>query len=108
MSPLAARRFESLQAEYLTSDDPEIRQAVDLEISERLGRDLLGTVLVAIEKSPKADLPSTEAIVAAINVLRGAIAQERAWASYANDGEAQAEADRLTAVVEYLKGGAHG
>lgn len=41
-----------------------------------------------------------------VRVLRGAIAQERARAGYANDSEAEAEAHRLTAVVSYLVGGA--
>ena len=62
--------------------------------AERLGREILQA----------AAQPTIEQIEAAVRVLRGAIAQERAWASHANDTEAQAEAERLIAVVRFLLG----
>lgn len=61
------------------------------------------TAVAVPDQEPGREPLTLEAIDAAIRVLKGAIAMERAGASFFKCTEAEAEADRLTAVVAFLE-----
>jgi hypothetical protein len=60
-------------------------------------------VAILNQEAPRRASLEQETIEAAVRVLKGAIAMERAGAAFFQCKEAEIEADRLAAVVAYLE-----
>ena len=108
MNVRPARSFEPAQRECLSNEDAKICRAFDLELGEHRGRSSPHQLLRALSiEPPKLKAPTPRQIAQAIRVLRGAVAQENAWASYAAEQGFDAqhaidEANDLNAVINFL------
>jgi hypothetical protein len=60
-------------------------------------------VAILNQEPPRRAILNQATIEAAIRVLKGAVAMERAGAAFFQCPEAEAEADRLAAVVAFLE-----